>query len=458
MAIQPVILCGGRGSRLWPLSRVDKPKQFIDIFDGENLFEMSIKRALEIKTDRNLLIVTSKDYEFLVRNSLIKLNVKAKILLEPVGKNTATAIYLSCKYANVNDHLLIMPSDHYMTHPKNFIKTIDQVLKQEIDNCWLLFGVRHKYFSSSFGYFQYKKSDNYLKDVVQFVEKPSDKAALNIQLSENFLCNSGIFLGKVDFIINSFNTFANDIASSCETTILNHKSEDFLINFDKKQFEKIPSLSIDYAILEYEKRIKCVEIDVGWNDVGTFDGLMGIAATNQENAIQINGVNKIFTNKDRLIATLGVENLTVIDSEDITLITKKENNKNIRSLVEYVSRCNPDYLKNKSFEDRPWGRFDILLDENNCKVKKLTIFPYKSLSLQYHNHRSEHWLVVKGIAEINLDGNIFELEAGNSIDIKKMVQHSVKNNQSENLIIIEIQMGDYFGEDDIVRIDDPYKR
>ena len=198
MSIQPVILCGGRGTRLWPLSRVDKPKQFIDILDGENLFEISVKRALEIKTDRNLLIVTSKDYEFLVKSALMKLNVKAKILLEPVGKNTAPAIYLACKYANVDDHLLIMPSDHYMTDPKNFIKTIDQAFKEEIDNCWVLFGVRHKHFSSSFGYFQYKKSDNYLKDVVQFVEKPTDKAAQNIQSSENFFCNSGIFFGKVE--------------------------------------------------------------------------------------------------------------------------------------------------------------------------------------------------------------------------------------------------------------------
>ena len=193
MSIQPVILCGGRGNRLWPLSRIDKPKQFIDIFDGETLFEMSVKRSQEIITDRNLLIVTSKDYEFLVKSALIKLNVKAQILLEPVQKNTAAAIYLACKYADADDYLLIMPSDHYMTDPKNFIKTVNQAYKEEIDNCWLLFGVRHKHFSSSFGYFQYKKSDDYIKDVVQFIEKPTDKAAQNIQSLENVFCNSGRF-------------------------------------------------------------------------------------------------------------------------------------------------------------------------------------------------------------------------------------------------------------------------
>jgi len=462
MSIQPVILCGGVGNRLWPLSRIDNPKQFTDNFDGKSLFEITVKRSLKIKTDRELIIVTSKKYEFIVKNILIKLKVKAKILLEPIGKNTTAAIYLSAQNAYENDIILIMPSDHFISNPNEMIEIINNTAMKEIDNCWVVFGIKPIKPSSSFGYIEVVKTDSELKLVKRFVEKPPKNIANKMFVSGNFLWNSGIFLGKVNFIISSIKKHSSEIASNCDKAILHStKTEDGLVvNFNLNTFEKIPSLSVDYAILEFEKKVKCVELDVGWSDVGTWEGVIDLKQDNLNNsrAIQIDGNNSIITSNERIIATIGVDDLIIVDSKDATLVTKKGRDNDMFMLIDNIKKKYPEYLANRLFENRPWGKFDVLLNAIDCKVKKLTIYPNKRLSLQYHNHRSEHWLVVKGTAYIHLEGIAFEVKKGNSIDIKKGEKHFIANNEDEDLIIIEIQMGDYFGEDDIVRIDDPYNR
>lgn len=461
MSIQPIILCGGSGNRLWPLSRRDLPKQFINIFAGKSLFEITIERTLKIKSDRLPIIVTNKKYKFLVSNILTKLKIEAKILLEPIGKDTAASIYLAAKLAHKNDELLIMPSDHLISQEREFIDVLKKKIRGLTEDFWIIFGIKPNNPSTSFGYIEVKNDQKILDSINNFIEKPNENLALKMFSKGNFLWNSGIFFGKADFIISSIDEFSPEVSKSCNLALKYMiEEDDKTFNFCNESFKAIPKISIDYAVLEKDKRIKCFELDIGWEDVGSFESFFRVVKdkSNKENSIQINGQNKIITNKNRLVATLGIENLTIVDSEDATLITTKHNDKELRSLLDYVAFSNPGFLKNRSFENRPWGRFDILLDTKDYKVKKLTIYPYKRLSLQYHEHRSEHWMIVKGIAYIHLDGKEFELKQGNSIDIKKKSVHFIQNREDTDLEIIEIQIGSYFGEDDIIRVDDPYKR
>ena len=281
-------------------------------------------------------------------------------------------------------------------------------------------------------------------------------------MSKNYFWNSGIFLGQSKMIINSIKTFAEDISNSCDKvlkkTILNKENE--IINLDKTAFKEVRSISIDYAVIEKEKNKMCMIFDSKWSDIGSWDSFFeNISNLEQNNNVfQMDGENQIISDNDRTIATLGVKNLMVIDSNDALLITKKNQSENLKSFLDQIKLSKPDVINTNSYEERPWGRFDILMEAETLKVKMLNVYPKKRLSLQYHEKRSEHWFVVKGKAKIHLDGKEFYLNQGNSIDIPLGKNHFIGNDTDAELIIIEIQQGDYLKEDDIIRLDDPYGR
>jgi len=466
MVLRPIILCGGSGIRLWPESRQSLPKQFIKLFNEESLLDLTLKRVNHLYKASEPIIVTNKRFGFLVKQSLNKAGIVAKNILEPEPKNTTAAIYLSAKFVNPDDQLLIMPADHLISNVKLFSETIEKIYNMNEKNNWVTFGVKPTYPSEAYGYIDIRTTEDLSKiqlyKIKNFIEKPSiDKAKLMIQ-KESYFWNSGIFMGNASFIIDSIMKYAPNVALKCEEAFekSNINLDNDEISFDNKIFKKIPSISVDFAVMENEQNILMYPYSGDWSDVGSWDSIASSKGNLQKNqkTIEIDTKDNFIRTSNRLITTVGTKNLIIIDSDNATLIVEKGHAEKVKDLVNKINFKNFSEGKDHTFENRPWGKFQNLIDDKNCKVKRIEINPYKRLSLQYHNYRSEHWLIVSGEAYIYLDNKKFIMGQGQSIDIPLKSQHYVENKSNKPLIIIETQLGSYFGEDDIVRLDDPYSR
>ncbi len=458
-----VILCGGSGSRLWPLSRESLPKQFISMIDGKSLLDLTIERVLELNYRSKPIFICNQKHGFLVKKSIDKYNLKAEIFLEPESKNTCCAIYMAAKYCSKEDNLLIMPSDHLIFRTKKFRDDIFNIEKNLPANHWITLGIKPSKPSDAYGYIKVNK--NKIKifcEVNEFIEKPSKKVAANLVNDKNYFWNAGIFIVKSKTIIKSVRKHAPNIAINCDKAYESLDKNKITNNFmyDPYLFSLIPSHSIDYSTLEHEKNIYLYPFENDWNDLGSWDSLGEIInnASNNKNIIQIQSENNFIRADKRTIATIGVNNFIIIDSDNATLIVKKNHTEKVKQVVEKLTENNSTSTLEHTYQIRPWGHFENLLDDSLCKVKRLIINPKKRLSLQYHNFRSEHWLIVDGIANIYLDGKKIILKQGQSIDIPVKSRHYIENKTDKDLVMIETQLGSYFGEDDIIRIDDPYSR
>ena len=464
MSIKVVILCGGSGSRLWPESRQSLPKQFIPIFEGKSLLDLTIERTLNIKNQKKPIIICNKKHSFLIRNALDKFKLKADVLLEPEGKNTTAAIYLAAKNSSKDDNLLIMPSDHLIPNNKVFIKDINNINNNSSFNHWVTLGIKPTNPSEAYGYIKISKitNENSLLKVTHFIEKPTKKNAEKLIKEDNCYWNSGIFYGKSSMILNSIKEHAPNIAIPCDKAFKSRvtikKTNE--VNFSSDLFSEIPSQSIDFSVMELEKNIYLYPMNGKWSDVGSWDAIAEIYKNKNKskNIIEIDSNNNYVRSQKRVIATIGVKDLIIIDSDNATLITKKNHSEKVKLIVNKLIEKDFPEATEHSFENRPWGKFQNLLNDKNCKVKRIEVTPQKRLSLQYHNFRSEHWLIVKGTATVYLDGKLSKLRAGMSIDIPRKAHHYIHNETNKDLIIIETQLGTYFGEDDIVRLYDPYAR
>ncbi len=467
MKIRPVILCGGSGTRLWPKSRSKYPKQFIELFNNKSLFEKTLERVLKLNCSSLPLIVTNFEYEIYIKNILNKLNIEAKLILEPIQKNTTAAIYLSSKLSDPDEDLLILPSDHLIKDENYFSRIVKKTLESKSVDQWIVFGVMPSFASTGYGYLNVngnviKNDHEELLKVVKFEEKPNKEKAEKY-LKNGFLWNSGIFMGNSEMIINSINNFAPEVALICNTILNKQKENNDVkkITFDKKLFDKIPSISIDYSVMEKEDNIFCMPFFSEWNDLGTWDSLIkekNLSLGSNSKIVEFDSENNFILNAERTIATIGIKDLIIIDTPDATLISKKNSTEKVKDIVEVLNNSNNTQTIENIFEFRPWGKFENLINSKECKVKKITVHPFQRLSLQYHNFRSEHWVVVDGVANVYLNDKIFVLKKGESIDIPVKAKHFIENKTKNNLVIIEIQLGTYFGEDDIIRIDDPYNR
>lgn len=463
MNIYPVILCGGDGKRLWPLSRKNLPKQFVPILNGNSLLDLTLQRIKNISFLKKPIIVTNVNHNFFVKQSLDRNNLKGRLILEPQGRDTTTAIYLAAKILNKNDVLLIMPSDHHIENNDEFSNLILNSSKLTKNNHWITFGTKPKNPSTSYGYIKIKKENKISDffDVDYFVEKPPQKKAEKIYADSQYYWNLGIFMSNAYNILSSIKIHAPEIAKLCNKAYENKnenkdKSE---LTFLKQDFEKIPKISIDYSVLEKTRQIKVGLLKSSWNDLGSWDILSETFENkNSHNSISVLGGNNHFYSSKRVLATIGLKDLIVVDTSDATLIMKKGFSENVKEIVKKLEITNPNIINDNNFEIRPWGRFEILLEEKFYKVKKLSIYPGKRISLQYHKKRSENWVVVSGKASVYLDGKIIELIKSQSIHIPVRSHHYIENKTKEELTIIETQTGEYFGEDDIIRLDDPYNR
>lgn len=468
--ILPVILAGGVGSRVWPFSKNDLPKQFVKLKCGKTLFEKTLENIdYQLKNNTkiidHILVITNEKYRFLCQNTLKKFNFSFTIILEPERKNTAASIGLATKYCEQHyktSIMLIMSSDHLISNKKKFNDSVKYISNYILNNTLSLglLGVNPNSPSSEYGYLKTKStSDPKLFKVVNFKEKPNKNLAEKYLKSGNYLWNSGIFIFSPqlisDFIKNDslFNKFLYD--SWIDKTI-----DNFFIRPNPKSFSKLKSISFDYYFVE---QINNLNIEIvatilrsSWSDLGSWKSLQSHLQKPEESYSIFSKNNTIFTNK--AIITIGVNDLLIFQDEDVLLVANKDLINNEPSLVNKLLFTNPNLSQNLNVVHRPWGFYEILDSDKNFLTKKITVFPKSKLSLQKHNYRSEHWIILNGIATVQIGKSFFKLKKNQSIDIPVKNQHRLINNTTQNLELIEVQSGSYIGEDDIERVDDEYKR
>lgn len=476
LKIVSVILSGGEGKRLWPLSNSILPKQFIDLGNKNSLFNSTLSRILYLKAHglpiKKNYVVTNEEYRFLVLDQVEKIkSIKTQVLLEPITKNTAPAVTLAALKAleeSPEAIMIVMPSDHLIQNNKIFANSIKTAVLEANKNSIVTLGIKPLENKTGFGYIKFKKNNKNVNDVIDFIEKPhSEKAKLFVNLG-SYLWNSGIFILKARIWLDALHKSRPDILNCTMKAYKNYAVDGSFVRFNPKLFKKIPSESVDYSVLEkavdHNIPIKVIALDAGWDDLGSWEAFSKMykqdSAGNRinGNAFLKNSHNNIIFSNNKFIATLGVDDLLIAHTSDAVLIAKKNNLDGIKTLVNDLSKKKQASFHKYSKVYRPWGWYETILDATFFKVKRIYVKPGGSLSLQKHKHRSEHWVVIEGKASIQLDGKLIFLKANESTYIAKNILHRLSNNTKFNLEIIEIQSGTYLGEDDIIRVEDKYGR
>ena len=459
MKIKPIILSGGSGTRLWPLSTESKPKQFFDIFNKKtNLFEDTLSR-INNKNFTDPIIISNKNQRFNILKSIKNCNASYdKVLLEESPRNTAAAFATSTFFCKDEEILCFLPSDHYIQNNKKFIHALLKAHKIALDNELVVLGLKSKEPNINYGYIKYKKNYKYRDsfEVTAFVEKPKKSKAISLQ-KLGALWNSGIVVVKNSYLKSLFNQFHKKLFTLASESYKHSYKEMEFILLGKKSWHQIPSISFDYAILEKKFKKIVVQLDIMWSDLGTFESIHKIKESigNVEN---FNTQNCFTFSNHKFLITKDVKNLNIISTKDVTLVSKKGNANIIKELVKKIhTKKNKDII-NEAELNRPWGSFTNLDQGEGYKVKKLHILPGQKISLQKHFKRSEHWVVIKGIANITKGKKQFKLNTNQSTFIKKGEIHRIENKSRNDLIMIEVQTGDYLEEDDIKRYKDIYNR
>ena len=460
----PVILSGGSGTRMWPYSRSMYPKQFLPLV-GEN--SMLQETVLRLGDNIQPLIVCNEDHRFLVAEQLRAVNIDAhSILLEPVAKNTAPAIVLAA--LNVmnkggDEVLLVLPADHVIPDSAAFNDALKVAKAQAEAGHLVTFGIVPTYAETGYGYIK-TDSEGTARAIENFLEKPSAAKAEEYVRSESYFWNSGMFMFKASVYLQEIEKHAPSILEACKQAISNAKSDLDFMRIDKDEFEKCPNDSIDYAIMEKTNSAVMIPLDAGWSDVGSWDSLWSVCEKDKQgNAVRGDVVledtqNCFIQSEDKLIATVGLSDTVVVQTDDTVLIAAKDKVQDVKNIVKKLKEQNRTETQLHRKVYRPWGNYDSIDSGDRFQVKRIVVNPGAKLSLQMHHHRAEHWVVVSGTAEvINGDKKIL-LKENESTYIPLGVTHSLANPGTIPLEIIEVQSGSYLGEDDIVRFEDVYGR
>jgi len=476
--IFPVILCGGSGKRLWPLSRNSHPKQFLKFFSGYSLFQETILRISQLSPDKfsiiKFLIVTNSNYRFLVLQQLKEISVENyEIILEPVSLNTAPALTFSAYLAlTLSDDplLVVLPCDQFIDNTDIFIDAINQALSFAERDSIVTLGVEPDRPHTGYGYLEVSVDLNTnVQNVISFIEKPNLEKASSLIYKKNYKWNSGIFILSASIWINAIECFTPDLATF---TLDSFNKRSILYGFiepDLESFTKNPNISIDFAVMEKctplsNFKIKMIPLKTKWTDLGNFESIWKFSNLDKNsNAIYgdvvvNNTSNSFIHSSNKLVVVSDLKNIIVVETSDAVLIANKDYPESVKDVVnklEATERVEKDFHK-KVF--RPWGFYEIIDDGPDFKVKRISIDPQASLSLQSHKYRSEHWVVIKGIAQVNCENRSFYLKEGESTFIPINTKHRLSNKTSTNVELIEIATGEYLGEDDILRFDDEYGR
>jgi mannose-1-phosphate guanylyltransferase len=465
--IAPVILSGGSGSRLWPLSRKQYPKQFISLINDTTLFQDTIKRLPEYSSSP--LIICNEEHRFIVAEQLRQINSNNKgIILEPFGKNTAPAIALAAiNFIKDNEDpiLLVLSADHLITNDDKFHESINIANKIAQKGKMVTFGVHPTRPETGYGYIEVNKSNrSEFYNIISFKEKPSIPIAKKYLKSKNYYWNSGIFMFKASTYLNELKKYAPEILNVCKKAYSKDFKDFDFIRLNIEEFANCPDKSIDYAVMEKTEIAVVVPLDAGWSDIGSWDALWKAKSKDihnnfSEGDVILNNVNSSFiSSSNRLVSVNDMSDIVVIDTQDALLVSSKKNSQDIKYIVEKLrskSRRESE-IHRKTF--RPWGYFDSIETGEGFQVKRIFVNNGAKLSLQKHMHRAEHWVVVKGVAEVTCGKKIFKLKKNQSTYIPRGEIHRLVNCENDTLEIIEIQTGDYLGEDDIIRLEDDYER
>ena len=469
MQIVPVILSGGSGTRLWPLSRKQYPKQYLPLAGDNTMLQETILRLNGLENLTDPIIVCNADHRFLVAEQCQQIDIKnPTILLEPIGRNTAPAIAAAALQSikDTNDAvLLVLSADHVIQDVEAFHQAINIASNQALSGKLTTFGIVPTDANTGYGYIKSSKdnTDGAYK-VEEFVEKPDLQTAQSYLEQGNYLWNSGMFMFKIDTFISELTTHSPDIVKSVNNAINNAEQDLDFIRLDKQAFESSPSDSIDYALMEKSDNVVVVPLDAQWSDIGDWSALYDISTKdNNGNVIQGDVFTEETTNtyinaNHHMVATIGVQDLVIVDTPDATLISTKDKAQEVKKIVEQLQHQDREerYYHRKVY--RPWGWYESIEVDVHFQVKRLHVNPGAKLSLQMHYKRAEHWVVVSGVATAINGEDVLTLTEGESTYIPVGTTHSLENKTNEQLEIIEVQSGTYLGEDDIVRFEDIYGR
>lgn len=449
----PAILSGGSGTRLWPVSRANFPKQFCDLFD-DSLQSLTLKRCSKLGTP---WIVTGSALKTLTEANINDLQMKnVPTIYEPVAKNTAPAVavlaYVLVQQGKGEEVVGVFPSDHLIQNTDAFYKAVADAEKLAQQGFIVTLGIQPDHPATGYGYIQKEKASN---KVLKFHEKPSLEMAQKFLASGDFFWNAGMFIFKAQTMLEKFQKLQPEIFK----LVSQLKSD--LSNLGEV-YAQFPSISIDYAVMEKlsADELACVPADMAWSDVGSWDAVAEVTDSQHgPKSLEIKGHdNFVFGRQDKMYSFVGTDDLIVVDTADALMVVKKGESQEVKQVVEALQKQGSSLTKDHVFEKRPWGAFEILRDTEHFKSKVITVNPMSQLSYQSHSKRAEHWIITRGEGEVVLNDQVIPVKAGSHVFIPTQAKHRMRNTSESVLEFVEVQLGSYFGEDDIVRYQDDYKR
>jgi len=454
-----VILSGGSGTRMWPISRTMMPKQFVKFFDEHSLFQKTILRNLPLSD--NIMVISNEIQKFIVLDHLYEIdNPKSTFIWESVGKNSAAAMIMAALNAEENEILCLVPSDHLIDNQDEYEDALKSAISFAEDDNIVAIGITPTYAATGFGYICHKD-----ENIESFVEKPNVEVAKGFLDQGNYLWNGGIYCFKASHFLAECQKHTPVLLEQVKIAFDASISNETEVYISEKSVKEVENISIDNALMEkLTSNFKVVPLKSPWNDMGSFDALDAlchkgkVALSNDENVIAINSKNNCILSSKRVIATVGIEDLIIVDTPDALLITKKGASQGVKEVVAVLKERESELVTTPATVARPWGSYTVLENTEVYKTKKIVVRPGKRLSLQSHYHRNEHWIIVSGTARVTVGDSVKLLLANESTYIPAGEKHRLENPGVIDLVMIEAQVGEYLEEDDIVRYDDDFNR
>ena len=470
----PVILCGGTGSRLWPLSRAKFPKQYLSLISQSNksLLQQTVERLETLENRENPIFICNEEHRFIVAEQIREINVKPKeIVLEPFARNTAPALAIAALKAiedGSDPILLVLAADHVIKNNQQFLKTITAAKEYAEKGKLVAFGIVPSSPETGYGYIEAREplEKNSLREIpiLKFIEKPNLERAKQLICDPRYTWNSGMFLFKASILLQEIEKYEPSILKSCKKALKDNILDLDFQRLDKVAFDNCPNLSIDVAVMERTKKGVVLPLNVDWSDIGSWKSLWEISKKNNDGNVLLGKVKTkdshdcYIRSENKLVVGLGLENLLIVDTRDALLVAEKSHDQDVKNIVkQLIDEESEEAITHKKVY-RPWGNFTSVEEGSRWLVKKIEVKPGESLSLQMHHHRAEHWIVVTGTAEVEINEKRLLLEENKSIFIPLGAKHRLTNPGRIPLVLIEVQSGEFLSEEDIVRFDDVYGR
>jgi mannose-1-phosphate guanylyltransferase/mannose-6-phosphate isomerase len=467
MKILPVILCGGSGSRLWPLSRAQYPKQLLKLTSQYSLLQDTMKRLGGLSGKMlDPMVICNEGHRFLVARQFDEIGITPTLVLEPKGRNTAPAVAVAALLQDEPEStlLLVLPADHVIRDPDALIRAIELAVPAAENGRLVTFGIVPSAPETGYGYIRADHTNGDIFDIDSFVEKPDIETARRYVQSGSYFWNSGMFLFSAAAYLEELNAHMPEMVAACQDSIATIKAGERQVQLQAEAFSACPADSIDYAVMEKTTRASVVPLDAGWSDVGSWASLHDVSEQDESrnsldgDVVAVDCTNTLIRAESRLVGAVGLDECIIVETKDAVLVAPKSRAQDVKSIVEELEATNREETKLGREVFRPWGSYDSLENAEGFQVKRLTVLPGAILSLQLHHRRAEHWVVVAGVARITLDDKVFDLQVNEHTFIPVGAKHRIENPGDELLHIIEVQVGDYLGEDDIVRFEDKYGR